>query len=262
MGELRYARAALLGVVLTLAAGTGTLALGAATVTTWPGAGVVPVDAALTFVALTGSTVAAAWLTAVLGRASVAVLRTGTADGAAVAGTTPRSVRVACAVLVALTSVGSLPAVAVPHTLVSTDAGVSVDGRVRAGSGGVAHGAVSSDTAPVTVDSRPAPPDEAGRGIPQPGWTPTVVAPRPVAPDGVGLVSTQPHQTLTDQVVVRRGDTLWDIAARHLGPSASLADIAEEWPRWYAANRDVVGPDPDLITPGMELTPPTTGTDR
>lgn len=62
------------------------------------------------------------------------------------------------------------------------------------------------------------------------------------APDGV--------------VVVRRGDTLWGIAARHLGPEASAAEVAEEWPRWYAANRAVIGDDPDLLAPGDRLRPP------
>ena len=73
-------------------------------------------------------------------------------------------------------------------------------------------------------------------------------------------------------VTVRRGDTLWDLAARGLGPTASDAEIAAEWPRWYAANRDVVGADPDLLVPGQQLVrrpwlgrtgdPPTTGTGR
>jgi nucleoid-associated protein YgaU len=61
---------------------------------------------------------------------------------------------------------------------------------------------------------------------------------------------------VVEDVVVRRDDTLWDIAARHLGPGASAAEIAAEWPRWHRANRDLVGPDPDLIRPGQRLTPP------
>jgi len=56
--------------------------------------------------------------------------------------------------------------------------------------------------------------------------------------------------------VVRRGDALWDVAARHLGPGASAADIAREWPRWYAANRGVIGADPNLIHAGDVLVPP------
>lgn len=57
-------------------------------------------------------------------------------------------------------------------------------------------------------------------------------------------------------VVVRRGDSLWAIAARHLGPGARDADIAAVWPRWYAANRAVIGPDPSALVPGQRFVPP------
>ena len=94
-----------------------------------------------------------------------------------------------------------------------------------------------------------------------PGWTPDRPAapPRRAAPtSALSLVTTTPHRAraVSEEVVVRRGDTLWDIAARHLGPDASAADIAAEWPRWYVANRSLVGPDPGLIRPGQRLRPP------
>lgn len=57
-------------------------------------------------------------------------------------------------------------------------------------------------------------------------------------------------------VVVRPGDSLWAIVGRHLGPDATDGAIATEWPRWYAANRAVIGADPDLIHPGQRLAPP------
>ena len=57
-------------------------------------------------------------------------------------------------------------------------------------------------------------------------------------------------------VVVRPGDTLWDIAARHLGSAATTAEVADTWPRWYATNRSVIGNDPGLITPGTLLHAP------
>lgn len=57
-------------------------------------------------------------------------------------------------------------------------------------------------------------------------------------------------------VVVRRGDSLWAIAARHLAPGATDADVAAAWPRWYAANRKVIGPDPSVLVPGQRLVPP------
>ncbi|HSN07144.1 MAG TPA: LysM domain-containing protein [Candidatus Angelobacter sp.] len=57
-------------------------------------------------------------------------------------------------------------------------------------------------------------------------------------------------------VLVVPGDTLWDIARRHLPLGSSASDVAAEWPRWYAANRAVIGPDPSLIRPGTRLLAP------
>lgn len=93
-------------------------------------------------------------------------------------------------------------------------------------------------------------------------WTPDRPAPaaavnQPAEP--LALLVSRPHRgrAVSDHVVVRRGDTLWDIAARALGPDASIADVAASWPDWYAANRSTIGPDPDLILPGQLLRPPT-----
>ncbi len=57
-------------------------------------------------------------------------------------------------------------------------------------------------------------------------------------------------------VRVRRGDSLWAIAAREIGPDASDAAIARRWPQWYAANAGRIGPDSDLIHPGEVLNRP------
>ncbi|PID96691.1 MAG: hypothetical protein CSA84_02610 [Actinomycetales bacterium] len=67
--------------------------------------------------------------------------------------------------------------------------------------------------------------------------------------------------------VVQPGDTLWGIAAAHLTVPGdgtarpSKAAIAETWPLWYAANRDVIGPDPHHIEPGQRFVLPN-GADR
>lgn len=61
-----------------------------------------------------------------------------------------------------------------------------------------------------------------------------------------------------DEVVVRPGDSLWRVAARGLGDAATTTQIAVAWPAWWAANRDAIGLDPDLIHPGLRLSPPTT----
>jgi nucleoid-associated protein YgaU len=61
----------------------------------------------------------------------------------------------------------------------------------------------------------------------------------------------------TDQsVVVRPGDSLWAIARSRLGAGPNAAATAHSCDRWYEANRDVIGIDPDLIHPGQRLTPP------
>ena len=57
-------------------------------------------------------------------------------------------------------------------------------------------------------------------------------------------------------VVVHRGDTLWSIAARHLGPAAAAADIDRECHRWFTTNGKVIGEDANLILPGQVLRPP------
>jgi hypothetical protein len=97
----------------------------------------------------------------------------------------------------------------------------------------------------------------SGHGAPPgPGWTPSYPVAR--ALPSPNLLSSSPGRGVpaADEVVVRRGDTLWGIAARHLGPDASTWAIAAAWPRWYAANRTLIGPDPDLILPGQRLRSP------
>ena len=54
-------------------------------------------------------------------------------------------------------------------------------------------------------------------------------------------------------VRVRPGDTLWSLAARDLPPGSPDALVAARWHAIYAANRALIGPDPDVITPGQRL---------
>ena len=60
----------------------------------------------------------------------------------------------------------------------------------------------------------------------------------------------------TEDDTVRRGDTLWDLAAAHLPAEATDAEISASWQQWYLENRAVIGPDPDLILPGQILSVP------
>lgn len=97
------------------------------------------------------------------------------------------------------------------------------------------------------------------REVPDKPWTPQRPAPRPVDASTVtGRV--RPELSTPEDVVVRRGDTLWSIAARHLGATASPHAVDTEWRRWWHANRHTVGRDPSRLRPGQLLNPPTPST--
>ncbi|MFJ6536249.1 LysM peptidoglycan-binding domain-containing protein [Paenarthrobacter sp. NPDC091711] len=91
-------------------------------------------------------------------------------------------------------------------------------------------------------------------GTNDPRWQP-----RPPMIDP-GLLSRKPTRTTNPPgeatVVVKDGDSLWSIAASRLGPFATDLDVALTWPRWYSANRTVIGSDPAALLPGQVLQPP------
>ncbi|GAB3593003.1 hypothetical protein GCM10027446_14560 [Angustibacter peucedani] len=93
--------------------------------------------------------------------------------------------------------------------------------------------------------------------LPPAGWVASAPNRGPAAPD---LVTSDGRRHVeadrADDVVVRRGDTLWSLAARQLGPGATDAQVAAQWPRWWHANRDRVGADPDRLLPGTRLVAP------
>lgn len=89
----------------------------------------------------------------------------------------------------------------------------------------------------------------------EPSWEPA--APLP----GGGLLVKEPREIhsfpgSTTEAVVQPGDSLWTIAARHLGSEATDANVAKAWPRWYEANRSVIGESPELLQPGWVLHAP------
>lgn len=55
------------------------------------------------------------------------------------------------------------------------------------------------------------------------------------------------------RVRVRPGDTLWRLAEVRLGSSTPAAVIAELVRDVHRRNRELIGPDPDLIRPGQRL---------
>lgn len=236
-------RAVLLGAVGAVASGGLSAALATSAVDQWQGWGVQEVAAGLGLLATVASALASGWVALVLTAATSSLLRGGRVVGhAAAQGGHPLVRRVAAGLLV-IGSVGLTPALAV--------------------AAGPAHVVTSTTTAstPLPPGSTPQEQDPPGLPLPQPGWTPTVTRQPPQPSTDVALVSTTPSEA-TGHVVVHRGDTLWGLVARHLGDRATDQDVAEEWPRWYAANRDVIGADPDLILPGQQLVVPPAGEHR
>lgn len=119
--------------------------------------------------------------------------------------------------------------------------------------------------------SSPSPTSAVTPQAPPPTQLPTSTPPGPQPPPGAHhpdhrSASAQDHSATDHPTAdepahsaphtVAPGESLWRIAAHRLGPDASDAAIAREWPRWYAANAATIGPDPHLIHPGQELLAP------
>jgi len=54
-------------------------------------------------------------------------------------------------------------------------------------------------------------------------------------------------------VVVRTGDTLWALAEHRMPAGSTDRQVTAAWRDLYRRNRDVIGPDPDLLLPGQVL---------
>jgi len=82
------------------------------------------------------------------------------------------------------------------------------------------------------------------------------VTPAPAPAEAAAAPTSAARDPEAGTVVVHRGDTLWDLAARTLGDHPTDAQVLAETVRWHDANRDVIGDDPDLILPGQILVRP------
>jgi hypothetical protein len=87
--------------------------------------------------------------------------------------------------------------------------------------------------------------------------SPSPVPPSPAPSVALSLEWPGLAVAATEEIVVRRGDSLWAISARLLGARSTTREVAGLWPRLYATNRAVIGSDPDLIQPGQHLRAPT-----
>lgn len=212
----------------------------------WHAPGVRTVDEVLGALVLAVGGAGAAWLAVWAAVAAGALLTAGVRGTAApvhrltACRGTPRLVRRALTGALGLSLLaGGAPAMA------STDGGPAdlgwdaaaartVAAADVASAGGMGAGQPSGapqTPATVTQTGTPAPSDPAARDRAEAASTP------------------EPH-------VVARGESLWSIAATHLGPGTTDREVAAAWPRWYEANRAAVGDDPDHITPGLVLAPP------
>jgi hypothetical protein len=91
-----------------------------------------------------------------------------------------------------------------------------------------------------------------GLRLPERASTPATGArPAAVGPAGLSAGRERAHE-----VVVRPGDSLWHLAEQALPVGADAAEVDAAWRRLHARNREVVGPDPDLILPGQRLVLP------
>ena len=174
---------------------------------------------------------------------------------------------------------GGGTAAQVPHALASPTA---LDLRVDAPDPGLvlSPAPAGQDAAPRPVpppDPAPAPETTApasttastdtgdtARGVPHdapapdlvaPGWTPSRRPPVATRQDS-SLLTEHTRPEAEQQVVVRRGDSLWAIVQRHCGPQADVTTVADAVRRWHRANLATIGPDADLLHPGQLLTVP------
>lgn len=168
--------------------------------------------------------------------------------------TVRRAVEVALGLTVAVGALGASPAMAAPAPGLSLSGAASgqvsapdLDWGSPAPESSAGGHATSADAPGVPGGATPAAQDLDGAAQAFPSADP-VPAP-PAAP-------------ADPAVVVEPGDSLWVLAERDLaarGASTSDAAVAQAWPTWWAANRDAVGDDPDLLQPGTRLTPPAGG---
>lgn len=129
--------------------------------------------------------------------------------------------------------------------------GLAIAGGLAAPAQGAGHGrgvpAPGPESAATVLAGLPTP----DRATSTSAWLRAVAA----RSDVPGRADEAPADS-AGHVVVAPGDTLWDLARDSLPGEPDAADVVRRWREIYAANRDVVGSDPDLIRPGMRLVLP------
>jgi hypothetical protein len=82
--------------------------------------------------------------------------------------------------------------------------------------------------------------------------TPPAV-PRNIPKAAVPPAAPPPAAARRQTYRVRPGDTLWGLAAARLPAGSSPTRITRAWQQWYLANRQEIGPDPNLLLVGEAL---------
>jgi hypothetical protein len=97
-------------------------------------------------------------------------------------------------------------------------------------------------------------PGSMGVGRPcAPTGAATTAQPLPVPTRAAGGLWTDPSDP---GIVVRPGDSLWELARGRLPDWVEAADVADLVDRLHRRNRSTIGPDPDLLRPGQRLVVP------
>ncbi len=79
----------------------------------------------------------------------------------------------------------------------------------------------------------------------------------PAGPAGLLATPARPlGPPPTSRLLVRPGDTLWQLSAERMSARASAAEVCLAVQRLHHRNRGVIGPDPDLLLPGQRLVVP------
>lgn len=127
---------------------------------------------------------------------------------------------------------------------------------------GTAVGVLAATPAAASADAPSAVPAPWAEDA-APDWPAVPPASPPVTDDGHragDLLPDWPAAPEAGEHVVVRGDCLWRIAERRLtadaGHAPTPAEVATAVRAWWAANADVIGPDPDRLLPGQVLRPP------